>query len=100
MPLPPSVLLLGHDAQLVDSRRRLLESHGFKVHTPRYIPTLNQTLEEHDVDLMVTCNSLSDEDCERARALLHSHPAKAEVMALCSSGCCASPLEGGGDKET
>jgi CheY-like chemotaxis protein len=85
MPLPPSVLLVGHDPQLVEGRRRLLENHGFKVYTSAHFPALNQTLEAHEVDLLILCHSLSGKECDRAVELVRARLPRIEVMALISA---------------
>jgi DNA-binding response OmpR family regulator len=82
MPTSPSVLLLGHDESLLQTRRWLLESNGLQVYIATHFPALNQTLEDHDVDLLILCHSLTAEECERAVAIVESHPPKLKVLAL------------------
>jgi DNA-binding response OmpR family regulator len=82
MPLPPSVFLLGHDAQLVQARRSLLEDNGFEVYTATHSPALYRALESHRVDLLILCQSLTAEECDRAVSLVTECQPKVEVLAL------------------
>ncbi|HTV03870.1 MAG TPA: hypothetical protein VME86_00780 [Acidobacteriaceae bacterium] len=82
MPLPPSVLLLGPDVHLIEDRRRLLESCGYEVFMASHFPTLIETLRAQQVDLLMMCHSLSDEDCDRAVTLVKGARPKVEVLVL------------------
>ena len=95
MPSTASVLLLGQDEQLLQTRRWVLESAGLQVYTATHFLALNRALADHQVDLLILCHSLTTEECDRAIAIVEAHPPKLKILALttASSGTGATKAD-------
>jgi len=57
-----SVLMYGHDASLLDSRKWVLESRGYRVHTIQRLSQLNHIPATSPVSLLVLCHTLTSQD--------------------------------------
>ncbi len=91
MPTPASVLVFGHDDQLVHTRSLILEKAGFHVRTASSLPDIQQLLSEPTMDVMLLCHSLSPEDCDEALLLTHERWPNIQTIALVSgSSDCGS----------
>ena len=69
MSSPPAILIFGHDPQLLETRRLMLEQVGYWIWSASNISEVVRLIEDRDVDLLILCHSLSTEECERAIAL-------------------------------
>ncbi|HSY37412.1 MAG TPA: hypothetical protein VK814_16790 [Acidobacteriaceae bacterium] len=91
MSAPASVLVFGHDYQLVHTRSLILEKAGFHVRTAHSLPDLQQLLSEPSIDVMLLCHSLTIEECAEALTLTHQRWPQIQTIALVSgSSDCAS----------
>jgi hypothetical protein len=61
-----SVLIYGHDARLLESRKWVLQSWGYRALSVRSLAAINQVPLTPPIDLLVLCYSLSAEECESA----------------------------------
>jgi DNA-binding response OmpR family regulator len=59
-----SVLLHGHDAVLLDTRRMVLEVQGFEVLSSMQESTVLKALVSRRIDLLILCHTLSKEECD------------------------------------
>lgn len=63
-----SVLMYGHDARLLESRKWVLQSCGYRVLSVRHLAALNRVPVTPPIDLLVFCYTLSSKECENAIA--------------------------------
>ena len=63
-----SVLIYGHDARTLESRKWVLQSCGYRALSVRTIAALNRVPLTPPVDLLVLCYTLSPRECESAIA--------------------------------
>jgi DNA-binding response OmpR family regulator len=82
MPISPSVLLLGHDPDLLKTRQWVLESAGLRVQVATTFKALNMALQDSHVDLLVLCHSLSAKECDGVVATIRSHYPELNLMLL------------------
>lgn len=61
-----SVLMYGHDAHLLESRKWVLESRGYRVHTIQRLTELNHIPASHPVSLIVLCHTLTFDESDEA----------------------------------
>jgi CheY-like chemotaxis protein len=88
MPVPISILIYGRDARLLETRKMVLESAGYRVYLASDLSTADQILPEKQVDLLILCHSLSMEDCGRALALTYHWPMmRSLVLTAGDDGC-------------
>ena len=59
-----SVLIYGHDARLLESRKWVLQSCGYRALSIRNVAALNQVPLTPPIDLLVLCYTLSPTECE------------------------------------
>ena len=59
-----SVLIYGHDARLLESRKWVLQSCGYRALSIRNVAALNQVSLSPPIDLLVLCYTLSPMECE------------------------------------
>lgn len=59
-----SVLIYGHDARLLESRKWMLQSCGYRALSVRNVGALNQVPLTPSIDLLVLCYTLSSTECE------------------------------------
>ena len=63
-----SVLIFGHDPRLLDSRKWVLQSCGYRALSARYLSAIDRMPMDPPVDLLVLCYTLSPRECENAIA--------------------------------
>jgi len=63
-----SVLIYGHDARLLESRKWVLQGCGYRALSVRNVSALNQVPLTPPIDLLVLCHGVSPEECESAIA--------------------------------
>jgi hypothetical protein len=63
-----SVLIYGHDARTLESRKWVLQSCGYRALSVRTIAALNRVPLTPPIDLLVLCYTLSPKECESAIA--------------------------------
>lgn len=61
-----SVLIFGHDARLLDSRKWVLQGCGYRALSARFLSAIDRVPLEPPVDLLVLCYTLSSRECESA----------------------------------
>jgi hypothetical protein len=75
-----SILIFGRDARLLEARRWVLESCGYRVLTARHLTDLDLISHKPPVSLLVLCHTLSSK--ERAAALAHASGRWPEIKKL------------------
>ncbi len=75
-----SILIYGRDPRLLESRRWVLESCGYRVLTARHLTDLDLISHRPPVSLLVLCHTLSSK--ERAAAVAHATARWPEVKKL------------------
>jgi hypothetical protein len=63
-----SVLIYGHDARMLESRKWVLQSCGYRALSVRNIAALDRVPLTPRIDLLVLCSSLNPRECEAAIA--------------------------------
>ena len=63
-----SVLIYGHDARLLESRKWVLQGCGYRALSVRNVSALNQVPLTPPIDLLVLCHGVPPEECESAIA--------------------------------
>lgn len=63
-----SVLIYGHDARLLESRKWVLQGCGYRALSVRSVGALNQVPLTPPIHLLVLCYTLSPKECESAIA--------------------------------
>ena len=61
-----SVLIFGHDTRLLESRKWILQSWGYRVLCARSLAAIHRLPLQPPVDLLVLCYSLTPKECESA----------------------------------
>jgi len=77
-----SVLMYGHDARLLDSRKWVLQSCGYRALSVRHLSALNQVLLTPPINLLVLCYTLTQKECENAIAHAKLRWANVKELAL------------------
>ena len=63
-----SVLIYGHDARLLESRKWVLQGCGYRALSVRNVAAFNQVPLTPPIHLLVLCSTLSPAECESAIA--------------------------------
>ncbi len=85
---PISILLFGRSAQLLATRKMVLESVGYRVYRASDLFTAKNMLAEKQIDLLILCHSLSMEERGRALALTYRWPMmRSLVLTAREDGC-------------
>ncbi len=94
MPKSATILIYGHDAQLLETRCMILERAGYSVLTATGLDEFERIPACRRVDLLLLCHSLSMEDCGRSLALAHSRWPQLKSLTLTSGAkrCFTSTL--------
>ena len=87
------ILACGRDQSLLDTRRMVLESAGYRVRVATEAEAAIKILLDEPIALMVLCHTLSSQDCLTVLAALHSYHPEARVVALQSN---KAPCEANG----
>jgi hypothetical protein len=84
-----SILMYGRDAQLLDTRRWVLEQAGYWVSQTTELSSLVRLVPLEHVNLLILCHTLSMEDCGRALALVQTRWPEVQTITLVAgnSGC-------------
>ena len=82
MPAPASVLVFGHNDQLVHTYCLILHKAGFHVHTAASLSDIRQLPSTPTIEVMVLCHSLSPQDCDDALSLTHDRWPDIQTIAL------------------
>ena len=89
-----SILLFGHDSQLLETRRLVLERSGHRVCLAADLTTLARLASDAQFDLLIFCHTISMEECGRAIALIHTYCRHVQSILLAAgqSACSQQPL--------
>jgi DNA-binding response OmpR family regulator len=83
-----SVLVFGQDAQLLETRRWLLEAAGYQVRTTGEYPEVVRILDAESIRLLLLCHTLSAEECRRVLAAANRpHGLKTLALTAGMGGC-------------
>src|SRR5256885_2093948 len=63
-----SVLMYGHDARLLESRKWVLQSCGYRALSVRHLSSIDRVPLTPPIHLLVLCYTLSPKECETAIA--------------------------------
>src|SRR6185437_14371940 len=77
-----SVLMYGHDARLLDSRKWVLQSCGYRALSVRHLSALNRVPLTPPINLLVLCYTLTQKECENAIAHAKLRWANVKELAL------------------
>ena len=69
---PASVLIYGRDAQLLETRRWVLEHAGMKVTTTTDLGEMESILVNEAIDLFILCHTLSPEEGDLCLMKVHA----------------------------
>jgi DNA-binding NtrC family response regulator len=83
---PVSILVFGQDAQLLETRRWLLDAAGFQVRTTGDYPEVVRILDAASPRLLILCHTLSSEECGRVLASAN-RPHGLKILALTAGKC-------------
>jgi hypothetical protein len=83
-----SILVFGHDATLLETRRLVLKSVGFRVWTALEATLAIQILLEESIDLFVVCRSVSVEECEALLRTAHTLRPEMKNLVLSMNSLC------------
>lgn len=88
MSVPISILLFGRNTRLLESRKMVLQSVGYRVYMASDLSTASHILRDAEIDLLILCHSLPMEDRGRALALNYRWPMmKSLVLTSAEDGC-------------
>lgn len=73
MPVPPAIVVYGHDQSLLDTRTWVLERAGYTVSTASRFSELEQVTQNPSVSLVVMCHTLTQQECEETWTTLDQH---------------------------
>ena len=88
--MAPSLLIYGHDAILLATRRWVLEACGYQVWVAPELADVDRIGGMGRIDLLVLCHSLSAEDCGCARALIETRWPRVKVLILAADSSCSA----------
>ena len=66
-----TVLIYGHDPLLLQTRRRILEQAGYTAWAAEVLDEVESIITTNAVELLIVCQTLSDEEGEAAITLAH-----------------------------
>ncbi len=86
---PATILMFGRDAQLLATRRMVLEMAGYCVLPAASLADFDRLASSNHFDLLILCHTLSREDCGRAVASKLSRRPSARGLTLTAGarGC-------------
>lgn len=85
MPKSGSILLYGHDLDLLETRRLVLEYAGFRAEVVTSLEDAEKIVTAQPANLFVLCHSLSPRECENALRLAHSRQSVMKSLVLVTS---------------
>jgi hypothetical protein len=77
-----SIVLFGHDARLLETRKWALHSLGYRVLTAMHLAELDRIPKTPPIDLLVLCHTLSAKECAHAVARASSRWPAIKKLAL------------------
>ena len=86
MSSPVSILISGHDASLLQTRRLVFEKAGFRVMTIHDLAVAAKTLSHRSIDVSILCHTLAAQECEIMIAEVHSACPAAKIVLLKTNG--------------
>lgn len=89
---PISILLFGHNARLLETRKMVLEPERHRVYMAVELSTAKRVLREKHVDLLILCHSLSMEERGRALTLPYRWPMMRSLVLTAGDGGCPDNL--------
>jgi hypothetical protein len=91
-----SVLIYGHDARLLESRKWVLQSCGYRALSVRHLAGISRVPATPPIDLLVLCYTLTAKECESAiaQAKLRWPDVKELALVRHNSARDATPLLG------
>jgi hypothetical protein len=92
MSVPISILLFGINARLLEARKSLLQSVGYRVYVASNLSAVSHMLREKEVDLLILCHSLSMEDRGRALAFTYRWPMMRSLVLTAEDDGCRDDL--------
>ena len=92
MSVPISILLFGRNTRLLESRKMVLQSVGYRVYVASDLSTASRMLGNVEIDLLILCHSLPMEDRGRALALNHLCPMMRSPVLTAREDCCRDTL--------
>jgi hypothetical protein len=93
MSVPLSIVLFGRSTRLLEIRKIVLESVGYRIYIASDLSAASHLLREKEIDLLIICRSLPMEDRGRAIALTYRWPMmRSLVLTNGGCGCCDNLL--------
>jgi DNA-binding NtrC family response regulator len=88
MSVPITILLFGRSTRLLETRKIVLQSAGYRVYLASDLSAARHLLREKEIDLLILCRSLPMEDSGRALALTYRWPMmRSLVLTAGDDGC-------------
>ena len=80
--MPHSLLLFGHDIELLRIRRLVLKTDGYEVFMSASLDVVERLLKAGEVDILVLCHSLTEDQRRRALNQIASKLSIAKALVL------------------
>ena len=77
-----SILIYGRDRQLLETRQWVLEGAGYRVSKATELAGLAQLVPVEQIDLLILCHTLSQEECGRALAVVSTRWPQVHTLLL------------------
>jgi DNA-binding response OmpR family regulator len=94
MSVPISILLFGRNTRLLETRKMVLESVGYRVYLASDLSTASYMLREAEIDLLILCHSLPMEERGRALAVTYHWPMMRSLVLTAGEDGCRDNLLG------
>ncbi|MES2393623.1 MAG: hypothetical protein V4555_18440 [Acidobacteriota bacterium] len=82
MPAPVSILLIGRDERLLETRCLVLEASGYKTTAVRELSELEEHFSRQAFDVLILCHSLRASDVQQAVATAATQPRPPKCLLL------------------
>ncbi len=82
----PSVLIYGHDLNLLQTRRWILVRNGFEVGIASHIAEAEGTLQAQVIDLLLICHTIPSNERRSAVATLKAVRPRLRIMLVTTAG--------------
>lgn len=83
--VPPSILMFGQDARLVETRHWVLEQSGFRLRSVLRLPELAEAALHQPFELFILCDSLTADTRTQAVDLIRTEWPAAKLLVLVST---------------
>jgi len=93
VPTRGRILLYGHYATLLQTRRWILEKTGFRVWTATQHAEVEDILNAEPIDLLIIGHTLSANECEKALAVAHELRPRMKTLVLTENSSMYFPQE-------